>query len=61
MHVGKGTEIFGAQPGSGVPLIAIPVGDRIAYLGVRVNCEWVAYRVKDARDIAMLAKELRRG
>lgn len=61
MHVGKGTEIFGAQPGSGIPLVAIPVENHVPHLLVRVNCEWIAYRVRSARDVAMLAREVRRG
>lgn len=60
MNVGKGTEIFGAQPGSGIPLVAIPVGNHVPHLLVRVRCEWIAYRVRSRRDVALLAREVRK-
>ncbi|MBV8756794.1 MAG: hypothetical protein JO257_05955 [Deltaproteobacteria bacterium] len=59
MHIGKGTEIFGAQPGSPIALVALPAGERIAYLFVRVKCEWVPYRVRSTRDVSLLARTVR--
>lgn len=52
-------EFYGAQPGSPLPLVAVPYGDRVRYLHVRAGGRFVEYSVRSVRDVALLARAVR--
>ncbi len=60
MHMGKGSEIYGAQPGSPRALIVVPAGDRVTTLLVRGGPQWIPYTVRSARDVTLLVREVRK-